>query len=354
MADPLRYLCLTSRLQLETSLDTWWSRMVGTRVIWGPGLEGWDSTTSVDENLRRRFGALTEFDGVVLSDAFTDARAAQPYAPPSPELLGARPTIAFVPHTRDIYEFNFGPRGRSRILDGVDVVLHPYSTAEMDVYLADRTQQILGNAKSRAAQQLFRHLPHHVRTDLFFPPSAGDSGRDIDVLLVGRCHAPLYPLRARWARLISEGQFVNAVHYPAPYGEKWRWSEAEREKHLETYAGLLRRARIVLTCSSHWRYMVGKYTEIAASGAFIIADAASQIPRAFIENMGLVGEMFNRDHHLVDAVNFWLQEVDEREKRAAQLTDLVRKNYAMDAFWMKVDAAVQDWRTGITSAARHA
>jgi hypothetical protein len=345
----LRYLCLTDKFQLETDIDTWWSRIVGDRTTWGPGFDGWDPALTMDLNVYRRFGRLEEFDAVFLSHSYSSL--AVRHTPPSAAFLGNKPTVVLLHEVLAVEEFD--PfRTRSPICDvsAIDIVLHAYAESEMDPYYASRAKARVDDGKSRLATQTIEHVQHHVRSDLFSTPETGDTPRDIDVLLVGRCHTPLYPLRARWAQLIKDEHWKSALHFETPYGRQHTWTDAERSKQQQDYANVLKRARIVLCCSSYWRYMLGKYTEIAASGAFIISDVPTHMPLEFIENMGVVSAQMT-DEELVQVVNGWLEASDESRSHAAHLGEYVRGHMGMQDFWAKVDNAVMRWKTGYEGTA---
>ncbi|MGB5705580.1 MAG: glycosyltransferase, partial [Arenicellales bacterium] len=226
-----------------------------------------------------------------------------------------------------------------------------YTETEMDSFYTLRSLAQTKSSASRLSQQLISYLPHHVRCDIYSPPEEINSIRDIDVLLVGRCHKSLYPLRARWARLVHENRWTNAVHFAVPYGLKEKWTESERIHQQQEYANLLSRARIVLSCSSHWRYMLGKFTEIAASGSFLISDVPTHLPIEFSNNMGIVSNQMS-DSELIEVVNYWLNNTQERERRTNRLGVFVRGQMDMRWFWKKVDDAVLRWKQAYTSGVR--
>jgi hypothetical protein len=338
----LNYLCLTDKVQLESDIDTWWSRIVGDRIMWGPGFDGWDPALTMELNLYKRFGKLEEFDAVFLSHSYSSLNVR--HTPPSAAFLGNKPTVVLLHEVLAVEAFE--PSGtRAPICDvsTIDIVLHAYVESEMDPYYASRAKARIAEGKSRLANQTIEHLQHHVRSDLFSPPENGDNARDIDVLLVGRCHTPLYPLRARWAQLIKDGHWKSALHFETPYGRQHTWTDTERRTQQQDYADVLKRAHIVLCCSSHWRYMLGKYTEIASSGAFIISDVPTHMPLEFIENMGVVSAQMTNEE-LVQVVNDWLKASDERRGRTVRLGEYVRGNMNMRDFWQKVDNTVMRWK----------
>jgi glycosyltransferase involved in cell wall biosynthesis len=357
---PLRYLILTTRSQLEGDLDTWLTRMVGDRPMWGPGLPGWDDACTPDENLRRRYGRLEDFDAVFLSFSYTFGDPfGRHWPPPSVAYLGDKPSVGFVHEVRHVvpYEAVWPWRPPTCGLEGLDVVLHPYDEAELDFYRLDneRVRLAKGDAlrlgrerpgvqanAARLRRQIFVQVPHHVRTDIFAPPAGGDDARDIDVLLVGRTRPDVYPLRGRWERLLARGQWKNAVHFGTRYSYKSAWTEEERLAQQTEYANLLRRARIVLSCSSFWRYMLQKFTEIPATGAFLVSDVPTGAPPELVENMGIV-TMGMSDAELIEVVDHWLRSNEERTRRASRLGAFVRQRFDMANFWRAADAATRRW-----------
>ncbi|MBY8967160.1 glycosyltransferase family 1 protein [Algiphilus sp. NNCM1] len=341
----LRYLCLTTRSQQIGDIDTWYSRLAGDRPMWGPGFEGWDDSVDADSNLMRRFGRLGPFDAVFASFSFHFGDPfRQHFYPPTPRALGIKPLIAYLHETRYVLEFD--PKRRRHVLANVkpfDIVLHSYDQSEMDPHFVDRELARWREPDSRLANQYIAQLPHHVRTDLFHPPK-NESERDIDVLLVGRVEERLYDLRVRWARLIEQGAWSNALHQPVFYTQAGRWSEERIREQQDEFAALLRRARIVLTCSSHWRCMLQKFTEIAASGAFIVSDVPCGAPHQFADNIGAVSQSMS-DLELKQVVDNWLAAPTERFARAQRLLKYVQQERSTQRFWARVDDAVRAWRT---------
>lgn len=328
---------------MEVDIDSWFARLIDGMPVWGPGFPGWDDSLTVEGNLRGRFLEKPDIDAIFLSHVFTTNHAGGRLPPPNLSWLSGVPTICFQHEVRAVEHYDPRNRGFTCSVEGIDIVLYPYNEAEIDPFEGDRELARVRNPKGRHAHQIFRRVPHHVRTDLFHPAPDGEVARDLDIVLVGRAHDSLYPLRYRWSRLIAESRWKNAVHVPTLYGQKAKWTEEERQAEVQRYIGFLHRAKIVLSCTSYWRYMLAKFNEIAACGAFIVSDVAVHMPQAFIDNIGIVSNDM-RDAELVEVVDGWLGADVERERRAAALSTYVRENFNNNQFWAKVDQAVMDWR----------
>ncbi|MCI5043576.1 MAG: glycosyltransferase [Aquisalinus sp.] len=324
-------------------IDSWFARLINDKPIWGPGFPGWNDSLDAEANLRSRYPTGADFDAIFLSHVFTTNHAGGRLSPPKLNWLGGIPTVSFQHEVRAVEQYDTQKRGFTCSVGEVDVVLYPYNEAEIDPFEADRELARIRAPRSRHAHQIFRRIPHHVRTDIFRPPSGGNAVRDLDVVLVGRAHESLYPLRYRWSRLIAEKRWHNAVHVPTLYGQQATWTATERQAEVERYIGFLQRAKIVVSCTSHWRYMLAKFNEIAACGAFIISDVATHMPQTFIDNIGIVSSHM-RDTELVEVVNGWLAADEERERRTEILSNYVRANNDVSCFWDQVDRAVLDWR----------
>lgn len=144
----------------------------------------------------------------------------------------------------------------------------------------------------------FHHVPHHIDPTIFF-----DRGeKNIDILLAGILAAKIYPFRARLAKMAHDGLFRKHrfVHYKHP-----GYRITNPAAQLDRFASYLSRAKIVLTCSSSFKYALAKYPEIMACGSAVAGDIPNERQSWFEKNMIVLSEdMTNRQ--IVDLIGYHL------------------------------------------------
>jgi hypothetical protein len=117
------------------------------------------------------------------------------------------------------------------------------------------------------------HVPHAAERSVFYDGARSWEERDIDVLLTGTINEQFYPLRARWLKLIRSGKFpsdLRVVHHPHPGKRAADIGDSERK--VREYAELLKRSKLVLGCTSKFRYALARFPEAMAAGAVPVTD----------------------------------------------------------------------------------
>src|SRR4030042_4280774 len=118
----------------------------------------------------------------------------------------------------------------------------------------------------------------HIKTAKFFnnPHCANrqifrDYGlmKEYDVLLMGSLSAVHYPLRARFLKIIRENIPTNfnckILRHPG-------WTINNVDEQVIQYAMELNKARIVLACSSKYKYALSKYVEVPLCNSLLCGD----------------------------------------------------------------------------------
>lgn len=118
-------------------------------------------------------------------------------------------------------------------------------------------------------KQRFFHNPHCAEKTIF--KNYGQK-KDIDVMLTGTLStwSSTYPFRNRLHRIMNEqlipaGLICHVQKHPG-------YSIKNVGSQVATYARLLNRAKIVLTCSSRYKYALAKYSEVPLCRAVLGAD----------------------------------------------------------------------------------
>jgi len=110
------------------------------------------------------------------------------------------------------------------------------------------------------------HLPFGVDKAAFYCDDYGD--RPIDCLLVGQTHAEIYPLRARWKKLVESGAIPGEIRKMPSY----RLEPTQCVRQYAEWGEHMRRAKIVLIGSSNWKYPLQVYYAAAMCGCLVVAD----------------------------------------------------------------------------------
>jgi len=121
------------------------------------------------------------------------------------------------------------------------------------------------------------HIPHCAEKSIFARAAKPWKKRDIDVLLCGVQSPSIYPLRARWLELYRANKLPgHAVHYERP---PYRAKDLNKcDELVAEYATMLGRSKIILGCTSRYKYPLARFPEAAMAGAVHVSDTPEQAP----------------------------------------------------------------------------
>lgn len=183
-------------------------------------------------------------------------------------------------------------------------------------------------------------IPHGAEPEVFAHAAQGWPGRKIDVLLTGSIGPNHYPLRTRWKALMDADRLPGKCCLHAHPGY-WFNGEAQAEAKVRDYAANLGKSKIILGCSSRWRYPLARFAEAAMAGAVHVSDIPERPPEGY-EDFIVPVEADWPDERLIRTVADLL--ADEARLRAmgerAQAT--ARRSFTWD-IWAErfVDAVKQ-------------
>jgi len=150
-----------------------------------------------------------------------------------------------------------------------------------------------------------------------------------DILFTGSI-ASQYPFRRRLLRLIprlSQHVKCRVMSHPGdpgkPYGQIKGYT-------LESYAREINRSKITLTCSSKFKYRLGKYTEIPMCASLLAADLPNEDHKFFEQFMLVLDTAWSDDdiiHQLVKYVK-----KDERRGRMIRKGIELNKEYTQEKY----------------------
>lgn len=206
--------------------------------VWGEGWDGYDNTQSLRWNLNRR-------------EPFDVCWAYKP-----DRHIGVRdcglPVVVCYNESWPLEP----DRALNEVLDcGASLVVHHHAND------ADCFDGFAGRLVN---------IPHGAPVDLFYSTKP-HSERRIDCLVAGVQAPTIYPLRSRFAKLVSSGRLPGLVRKHPGYRLASLEACAEQERD---YAAQLGDARVSLCCTSRHKYLLAKIAESMLSGCIVVTDAA--------------------------------------------------------------------------------
>ena len=269
---------------------------------------GFNSSNTIIENIRARFGSFDYFDLIYQSGSIylsKDLRLASQHSP-----------IMLREHEC------WGYRCLPWIIDdNASIVLQTFAY-EMDLYHTSFSyNRVIGHSPTSAEPLVF-YPPVALRSDT--PPT-----RDIDLLVVGARHSFVYPLRTRMGEIVSKG-LLNHSYVHAHPGYLFENSSVEQtESQMYAYAALLRRAKIVVMDSSRYGYALSKYVEAAMSGCLLLGEIPLEREEEFRRYVVEVS-MNMTDEQILATVDYWIKHDHERETMATVGQRIVLESYTWD------------------------
>lgn len=174
------------------------------------------------------------------------------------------------------------------------------------------------------------HLLHCADHETFAPSGMPLASRTTACLLSGVQSPEIYPLRARFAKLLRSGAIPGVIRPHPGYRLE---TEAANVQQYRDYAGQLRTARISLCCSSRHRYPLAKYVEAMAAGCAVVGDMPDD--PEFRETLGrhiLQVDPSWPDARIAAFINDWLARPDELAVIAAAGQAMAIREFTTDRY----------------------
>jgi len=153
--------------------------------------------------------------------------------------------------------------------------------------------------------------------------------KEYDIFFAGNI-SHHYPLRIRYLNIIQKlkNNGYKCLYYKHPGYEH---SDSYTNKYLIDYATNINKSKIVLACSSKWKYRLGKYIEIPMCNSAVIC---GDIPNDNADNYDYVIHITNNmsDYEIIQKIKYYLNNETERLKKIKKGLEFSNKytqeNYA--------------------------
>jgi hypothetical protein len=150
------------------------------------------------------------------------------------------------------------------------------------------------------------HIPHCAKKDIFFD---NKSDKPIDILLCGSIGRH-YPLRQRLQKLLSKfPKKYNCVEYKHP---GYIQTNAYTDIYLKDFAEVINKSKICITCTSKYKYRLGKMVEIPMCNSVLACDLPDQDIDIFKEIMIVLDEK-RSDDEIINKLVYYLENPTELE-----------------------------------------
>jgi hypothetical protein len=154
----------------------------------------------------------------------------------------------------------------------------------------------------------FVHIPHCAENTIFYDKKQCD--KNIDILLCGTV-GKHYPIRQRLVEIIKiMPKEFKCAEYKHP---GYIHTDAFTNIYLQDFASAINNAKICITCTSKYKYRLGKLVEIPMCNSVLCSDIPEQDQETFGDIMITINENMSNEE-IVEKLTFYLKNPIELEK----------------------------------------
>lgn len=252
-------------------------------TLWGPNWRRYDTSLTLEENMKNE--GFDDVDGVICYKpvdviGFENLKCLkimtynemwdEPYT--LSEINGAKPDLVVCHHENDMMRYKTGIYN------------------DLECYFR------------------FVHIHHCAEKTVFYDRK---QTYDTDVLLCGSIGRH-YPLRQRLRnviKLMPKKYICREYSHPG-----YIHDDAFTDYYLRDFAENMSRAKICITCSSRYKYLMGKYIETPMCGSVLAADIPGQDHKLFEEMLIVLDESMT-DQEMADKLTYFLENPEELDKK---------------------------------------
>ena len=278
LLDKNQYITKMSRVRFH-AIDA--LSNISNLIFWGPGWRYYDDTDTVDNNIKNMNLAV---DAIIAykPDTLVDFCNSKYLKVMTYNEMWDEPFT--------INEINFGKP---------DLVICHHEN-DMHVYIGRRFKELNSYAR-------FFHIAHSADKRIF---DDKHYDKPIDVLLSGAIGRH-YPIRQRLREIIKMmPKRFRCEEYLHP---GYIHSDAFTDAYLKDYAENINKAKICISCTSIYKYRLGKMVEIPMCGSVLGCDLPGQNEEEFRDIM-IVFEDDDTDQDIIDKLTYYLDNPNELEK----------------------------------------
>lgn len=171
----------------------------------------------------------------------------------------------------------------------------------------------------------FVNIPHCIEKSIF---KDWEQPKDIDILIAGIQSPGIYPLRYRFMKMIERGMFsgfkTKILNHPG-----YRIKDVNSQ--VLNYAKILNRSKIMLSCTSVYKYALAKHIEAPASKTLMISDLPDERNDIFNLIMEPVDPKWS-DDKMVSIVTEYLKNKEKLNNKVNSAYDYVHNNLTQEHY----------------------
>lgn len=149
-----------------------------------------------------------------------------------------------------------------------------------------------------------------------------------DVLLVGVISPTIYPLRSVFKYIIDKGMLrgynVKILQHPG-----YRITDVNAQ--VKKYAEEINKAKLVLSCSSKYDYVLAKYTEVPLCNSLLMADMPDE-REDFFKQYVIRAEVKDGPDAIATKIKWWLSHDTERKAVTKLGRELIESNFTQEHY----------------------
>ena len=177
------------------------------------------------------------------------------------------------------------------------------------------------------------HIPHCAKKEIFYN---NHTKKTIDILLCGSIGRH-YPLRQRLQKLLSKfPKKYNCVEYKHP---GYIQTDAYTDVYLKDFAKVINNAKICITCTSKYKYRLGKMVEIPMCNSVLACDLPEQDIETFKQIMIVLDEK-STDDDILNKLVYYLEnpkELEEIRKKGYEWSQKYIQEYYANELLQKIN-----------------
>lgn len=160
-----------------------------------------------------------------------------------------------------------------------------------------------------------------------------------DVLLVGATKESVYPLRYKFINIIEklnkEGLNCKILKHPG-------YNINNIDDQLVNFVKEINRSKIVLTCSSKYKYALSKYAEIPMCGSLLIGDIPNENEEWYRKWIVEVNNNMS-DISIMNLIKYYIDNNREREEKIRTALEMNLKDRTQESYAKNMAEIIKDY-----------